>query len=97
MNTKVAEVLDYIIDSMTPSKVLEIPLPSDDEGASQFVSALKQRAYERVDEPMMPVEDPTDEQIAASIVRGLEQARLGQGRPLEELWAELDDIINEPE
>jgi hypothetical protein len=94
MTANTAQLIDYILDNMSPEKVLDMPMPSDNEAASELVSALKQRVHERHDDLPMPVEDPTDEQIAASIVRGLEQVRLGKTKPIAELWAKLEKLRN---
>lgn len=91
MIANTSQLIDYILDNMPIEKVLGMPMPSDNEAANELVTALKQRGYQRIENLPMSVEDPTDEQIAASIVRSLRQIKQGLAQPLEEVWKELED------
>ena len=77
-------LIRYIVESMTPEKVMALETPTDDLQAAQLVEVLKSQAS--------PVDtyEPTNEEILAGLERSLHQVFEGKTIPLSKLWDGID-------
>ncbi len=75
-------IIRYIVESMTPEKVLALETPTDDPEAEQLVKVLKlQAAFD---------DEPTNEEILAGLERSLVQVFEGKTISLSQLWDGID-------
>jgi hypothetical protein len=84
------KVIAYIVDTMTPEKVLEIQDQTliGDNDAQHLVTTLKQKARDILDDDNTG--EPSIDALNAMIAEGLEDYNAGRLRTLDEFWAELE-------
>lgn len=92
----VAAVLKLLQEGSTIDAILaQHPLLTreDIQAAIAFASDAMQRYIETLSEDAEDEEDyeESDEIILANLKQGLQEALRGEGRPIEEVWSELND------
>jgi hypothetical protein len=91
------KVIAYIVDTMTPQKVLEIQdhMLMGDDDAQHLVTILKQKARDILDDDNLDELEPTVDELNALIEQGLEDYKAGRLQTLDEFWAELESEVDD--